>query len=526
MTHLPAPFQEFEDLREGLSTENLPKFKQAIKGILSAHNMIFEQKHDALAATAVNVLAYPDLSDEAIGLLEKGVLCLLGEGAAPYHPRYVAPEYEKMLEVGSSFLDLAPAENLFDAITTLLTAYKYSPSGGSPVFIGRLDELLEPYIDTVPTETAHMLLKSFWQLVDRLYPSAFVHANIGPAETKAGNLLLDVDRELNTITNITFKYDQEVTSDAFALKAVSGALKNTKPYLLNHQMMVQDWGDDYVIASCYNGLRLGGGIYTLVRLNLKEAAKLSDGSKEDFLDRVLPQITPLWLEIISSRSRNVIDEFDWFKDNFWVDEGYLHKEKFSSYAGIFGLAECVDIVVAKSGGHRQKYGHYAEANQFAKAVTDRIHELLVDIPLDFCEGTEGHACFHAQVGIMEDVDVTPATRLPSGDEPDLFKHILAEAPNHEWLSGGVSTIVEFDQTAAKNPEAVLDIIKGAFKEGIRNLSVGSADSEFVRVTGYLIRRADLDAAKEEKAMRHGSAYIGTSFMETKPNHLHRITRKV
>jgi YjjI family glycine radical enzyme len=526
MTKLPAPFQEYEDLRGGLSAENLEKYKETIKGILNAHDLIYEQKHDALAATAVNVLAYPDLSDEAIELLEKGVLCLLGEGAAPYHPRYVAPDYEKMLTEGSKFLDLAPAQNLFDAITTLLTAYKYSPSGGSPVFIGRLDVLLEPFIDSVPKETAHMLLKSFWQLVDRLYPSAFVHANIGPVETKAGNLLLDVDRELSTITNITFKYDKETTSDAFVLKAISGALKNTKPYLLNHSMMVKDWGEDYAIASCYNGVRLGGGIYTLVRLNLKEAAALSNGSKEDLLDRVLPQITSLWTEVISSRSRSVIDKFDWFKDNFWVDEGYLHKEKFSSYAGIFGLAECVDMVMAKSAGPEKKYGHNAEANQFAKAVTDRLHELLDEIPLDFCEGTEGRACFHAQVGIMEDVDVTPATRLPSGEEPDLLSHLLAEAPNHEWLSGGVSTILEFDQTAEKNPEAVLDIIKGAFKEGIRNLSIGSADSEFVRVTGYLIRRADLDAAKEEKAMRHSSAFTGKSFMETKPNHLHRITRKV
>ena len=127
---------------------------------------------------------------------------------------------------------------------------------------------------------------------------------------------------------------------------------------------------------------------------------------------------------------------------------------------------------------------------------------------------------------MEDVGVTPATRLPSGEEPDLYSHISAEAPNHEWLSGGVSTILEFDQTASRNPEAVLDIIKGAFKKGVRNLSIGSANSEFIRVTGYLIRRSDLEAAKNEKSMRHGSAFLGSKFMETKPNHLHRRTRQV
>jgi len=526
MTDLPAPFQKFENLRDGLKADKLHDYKESVLSILKAHDLIYEQKHDALAATAVNALAYPELSDEAIRLIETGVICLLGEGAAPFHPRYVAPDYGKLLKEGSKFLGLEPAQNLFEATTSLLTAYKYSPIGSSPVFIGRLDELLEPFIESVPTETAHMLLKSFWQLVDRLYPSAFVHANIGPAETKAGNLLLDVDKELETITNLTLRYDPEITPNSFALKAVSGALKNTKPYFLNHKMMEKDWGEDYVIASCYNGMRLGGGIYTLVRLNIKEAAALSNGSKDDFLERVLPQITPYWLEIINSRSRYIIEEFDWFKNNFWVDEGFLQQEKFSAYAGIFGLAEGVNNILDRSVKAENHYGHGAVANELAKAITGRIHALLQKTPLDICEGTQGFACYHAQVGISEDVGVTPAVRIPSGEEPDLYAHLKAEAPSHEWLFGGVSTILEFDQTADRNPEAVLDIIRGAFREGIRNLSIGSTNSEFVRVTGYLIRRVDLEAAKQEKALRHASAIFGTGFLATKPNHLHRITRKV
>jgi len=70
----------------------------------------------------------------------------------------------------------------------------------------------------------------------------------------------------------------------------------------------------------------------------------------------------------------------------------------------------------------------------------------------------------------------------------------------------VSTILEFDQTAAANPAAVLDIIDGAHHASIRNLSIGSANSEFVRVTGYLVRRADLEAHRPRKpcgtARRH------------------------
>ena len=122
--------------------------------------------------------------------------------------------------------------------------------------------------------------------------------------------------------------------------------------------------------------------------------------------------------------------------------------------------------------------------------------------------------------------MTPSSRVPSGEEPDLYAHLLAEAPTHRQLLGGTSTILEFDQTAAGNPGAVLDIIRGAHAHGTRNLSIGSASSEFVRVTGYLVRRADLDAKSQEKASRYSSAALASGFMQTKPNHLHRRTRKV
>ncbi len=523
---LPKPFMEFEDLQDGLTPEKAEVFKQNIADILHAPNLIFEQKRDALAATAVGSQAYPALSAEARDLLHRGILCLLGEGAAPYHPRYVAPDYAHLLKNGSAFMELAPAKDLFDATASLLTAYHYFPSAALPVFIGRLDELLEPFINSVPPETAHSVLKSFWTLVDRLNPSAFVHANIGPSESKTGNLLLDIEREVRTITNLTFRYDPQETPEKYALKAVSNALEITKPYFLNHQAQEKDWGKDYVIASCYNCLPLRGGIYTLVRLNLKKAAQSSDGNIEHFLDETLPMIGKLWAEVISSRSNFIIDDIRWFENNFWIDEGYLQKDKFSAYAGVYGIAECVEHLMTANGKPEAKYGQDAEANKLAERITDRIHTILEKNPVPCCEGTGGKACYHAQVGITEDIETTPATRVRSSEEPELYEHILAEAPTHRWINGGISTILEFDQTAAKNPAAVLDIIKGAHQAGIRNLSIGSANSEFVRVTGYLIRRADLESSKAEKAMRHSSASFGTGVMENSPHHLHRITRKV
>ena len=528
MTHyqVQEPFLDYENLEEGLTADTIDLFKENINRIIHAPDRIYVQKRDDLVGAAIAAMPYPPISADARALIEQGIICLLGEGAAHFHPRYAAPDYEHLLQNGSDFMELKPAKDLFEATTSLLTAYEYFPAGGLPVFIGRIDELLEPYIDSVSPETARSILKSFWTLVDRLNPSGFVHANIGPQETTTGNLLLDVDREMRTITNLTFRYDPQTTPQDFALKAVSNALEITKPYFLNHPAMVANWGEDYVIASCYNCIPLRGGIYTLVRLNLRKAAEASDGNPEHFLDETLPKIGKAWAEIIESRCKYIIDDIGWFKDNFWIDEGYLDKEKFSAYAGVYGLAEAVQHLMKTSGHPDARYGWDEEANQLAERITDRLHEIIEANPIPCCEGTGGKACYHAQVGITSDLDTTPATRIPSGQEPALYQHIITEARTHKWINGGVSTILEFDQTAAQNPQAVLDVIKGAFKTGSRNLSIGSANSEFVRVTGYLIRRADLEAAKVEKAMRHSSASFGTGVMENSPNHLHRITRKV
>jgi YjjI family glycine radical enzyme len=521
-----SPFMPFEDLEAGLTAERLDDYKAFVTRTIHARDMIYEQKRDTLAAAALNALSYPRISPEALELIESGVLCLLSEGAAPYHPRYVAPDYARLLQQGSSFMELPPARDLFDATTSLLTAYKYIPSAGNPVFIGRLDGLLEPYMDTVPAETARSILKQFWMLVDRLHPSAFVHANIGPEETYSGHLLLELDRELRTITNLTLRYDRERTPDDFALQAVENALALTKPYFLNHRMMLADWGEDYAVASCYNGMRIGGGIHTLVRINLQEAARLSDGSEEDLLERVLPDVVAKASEVVASRVNFLVEDVRWFEDNYWIEEGFLHPEKFTAYTAIFGLAEAVNETLARSGKSNLRYGHAPEANHLADKIANRIGELIRDTPVSNCEGTNGHACYHAQVGISTDVGVTPSSRVPSGEEPELYTHLLAEAPTHRQLLGGTSTILEFDQTAAGNPRAVLDIIRGAHAQGTRNLSIGSANSEFVRVTGYLVRRADLDAKQQEKATRHSSAVLASGFMQTKPNHLHRRIRQV
>ncbi|MBG0786979.1 MAG: DUF3029 family protein, partial [Anaerolineaceae bacterium] len=71
-----------------------------------------------------------------------------------------------------------------------------------------------------------------------------------------------------------------------------------------------------------------------------------------------------------------------------------------------------------------------------------------------------------------------------------------------------------------------DIINGAMKLGLRDISIGSNDSEFVRVSGYLVRRADLEHRQEEQLLRYGTADIAREFFNSQPNTLHRRTRQV
>jgi YjjI family glycine radical enzyme len=285
-----------------------------------------------------------------------------------------------------------------------------------------------------------------------------------------------------------------------------------------------------VIASCYNAMRLGGGIHTLVRLNLKQLALQTQVGLETFLDEVIPQAARLQAEVIESRIRFLIEEAGWFEKDIFIQEGLLHRDRFTAYAGVYGLAEAVQTMMERQGLPDARYGHHPAANEAAARITRRLEQEVNRLPLPYCEATGGHegshARLHAQVGISSDLGVTPGCRVPAGSEPDLYAHLLAEALPQQAVQGGISTILEFDQTATTNPQAVLDIIHGAFAAGIRNLSVGSCNSEYIRVTGYLIRRADLEAQQKEKAIRHDSSLLGSDFIAHQQNTLHRRVRQV
>ena len=94
-----------------------------------------------------------------------------------------------ILKKAVNSLNCQPLKNLDDVLDGLLILYSHVPSITTfPVYIGRLDVLLDPFI--TDEEQDYIKIKRFLNHVDKTVPDSFCHANIGPYDTKAGRLIL------------------------------------------------------------------------------------------------------------------------------------------------------------------------------------------------------------------------------------------------------------------------------------------------------------------------------------------------
>ena len=316
--------------------------------------------------------------------------------------------------------------------------------------------------------------------------------------------MLKIDREaLQVVPNITLKVDPEVTPDDLLLDAVATVFETGKPHFVNHPLMVRDLGEDYAAVSCYNSLKIGGGSHTLNRLNLKEVALLHQGDIDSFIEETLPHYAELLAELIEARVRYLVEEAKFFEHDFLAVEGLIELDKFSAMYGIYGLAEAVDLLM-EAAGKAGRYGHDDEANELSYRITRKLSDLVAARPIPYCEGNNGRAFLHSQSGIDTDLDVTAGTRLPIGEEPEMFEHIRAVAPNHDLFQSGVRDIFHVEDTVRRNPSAMVDIIRGAFREGMRDFTFNLATNGFIRITGYLVRKCDVEQF-DEMGARHGSS---------------------
>jgi YjjI family glycine radical enzyme len=270
-------------------------------------------------------------------------------------------------------------------------------------------------------------------------------------------------------------------------------------------MMVGDLGVEYGVASCYNSLRMGGGSHTLTRLNLREVALRHEGPRELFFTDLLPRYVALGTELMEARIRHIVEEARFFEHSWLVTDGLIHLDRFSAMFGVYGLAEAVSILLEHE-GVEARYGHDVEADQLAFRILDTVHDLVGERALPYCEGFGGRALLHSQSGIDSDVGVTAGSRIPVGEEPGLLRHLQAVTPNHRLFPSGVSDILAFDETARRNPDAIVDVIRGAFRTGMRDVTFNLDSNDFIRITGYLVKKSDL--AKIEHGARHSSTFLG------------------
>jgi YjjI family glycine radical enzyme len=487
--------------------ENL-EFRSLVRHVVDDPALTYRQRIQQLAGLAENALDPPAVSDACAQALDKRVICDMYEGNAPYRPRYVLPDYAVALRNGSAFLELPPAQDLDEALAFLLILYTQVPSiTGFPVYLGDVDALLAPYVDGVSDEELYRRLRLFWISLDRMFPDAFTHTDLGPDDSRVGRTVLRLERELlQVVPNLTLRVDPQRTPDDYLLDAVRTVFACGKPHFVAHPLMTRDLGERYAAVSCYNSLKIGGGSHTLVRLNLKEAVLKHDGGADSFLATTLPTYVELTAELAAARIRHLVEEAGFYEHSWLVHEGLISLDAFSAMFGIFGLAEAVDLLRERDGGTDAHYGKDKAANELSYRIVERVAALVASRPMPYCEGNGGRCFLHSQSGIDLDQGVTAGTRIPVGTEPPLVDHLLAVAPHHQWFASGVSDVLAFDDTARRNPQAVVDVIRGAFAVGMRDFTFNLDSNDFIRITGYLVRKSDLAMLPAEGA-RHSSTYL-------------------
>lgn len=491
----------------------MANIRSSVLEIIKNGNLDYKQKKHYLAAVAESSVEYPEISPEATEAMNDKVICDLFEGNAPYRPRYILPDYEKALRNGVQYLELEPPTDLDEAINFLSIMYQHVPSiTGYTVCLGDIDKLLLPYVGDLSEEDIYKKLKLFWRFIDRTLPDAFVHANIGPDNNVVARNILKVERELKQVVpNLTLKYDSELTDENLLTDAIETVFEVAKPHFSNHKMISKDFNGDYGVVSCYNSLQCGGGSHTLIRLNLKKITDAHRGNTDEFLKDTLVEYCNMTLEVIKARTKFLVETVKYYDTDYLAKEGIISLENFSAMFGFFGLAECVNILMANE-GKEFKYGHHEEANRLALQVLETMKQIVDSYPLPYCEGNGGRAFFHAQSGIDTDIEETAGARIPIGEEPDIYSHIKAVAPHHHLFNGGISDIFHFDETARRNPQAIADIIKASFRKGMRMFTFNLSDSEFIRITGYLVRRSDLKDFRADGS-RYGSTLFGANTMD-------------
>lgn len=474
--------------------------------IVTSKGLTYEQKVVALAHAAENSLEVLEIPEKTRHYMETGAICDLDEGHAPYRPRYIMPDYEAAVKKGCEFLQLDPPKDLDEVIQFLEILYRHVPSITSyPVYLGNIDRLIEPFLEGVSDEEAEKKLRLFLIYLDRTITDGFCHANLGPEETRTGRIILKLEKELqNAVPNLTLKYDPDITPDSYGELALYTSLYCANPAICNHRMHKDTYGD-YGISSCYNILPIGGGSYTLTRIVLPKLVPEAE-SREQFLTETLPDCLQRMGDYMNERIRFLVEESNFFETSFLSREGFISRDKFLAMFGVVGLAECTNLLMDDPD---KIYGSDQEADQLADQIMQVIAEYAETSKALYSEVFHDHFALHAQVGIDSDHGITSGVRIPVGMEPErMYDHLRHSARFHRFFPTGCADIFSFDPTGRNNPAAMLDIVKGAFSLGDKYISFYASDSDLVRITGYLVKRSEMEKYYEGEAVLQNTVYLG------------------
>ena len=479
---------------------------------VESRSLTYQQKLYTIANIAERLFDPRDLlgyTDEEMEYINNQMICDLNEGYAIYRPRYILPDYDVYIKNGCEFLDLKPPTNLDECLDGLLILYSHVPSITSfPVFIGHLDALLDPFVTNEDED--YIKIKRFLNHIDKVITDSFCHADIGPYDTRAGRLILKAIIELENATpNISIKYDKEKTDREFAKLAALACLKVSKPSFANDKYYKSDLGS-YALASCYNALPLGGGAYTLTRLRLGTIAKSAKDVK-DMLENLMPKVSRLALSTIDKRHKYLVEKSNFFESSFLVREGFLKKENFTSMIAIVGLADAVNNLLEKE-GLNETFGKSKRGDEIATAILDVLEKENANHEGLYVQRTNNRYLLHAQVGASldeEDKNNTPAHRVKVGQEPALLEQLKQSAPFHKYFPSGTGDLYAFDQTYEDHLDALLDIIDGAFALGYRYITTYEKNTDLIRVTGYLVKKSEVEKARRGEAVLQDTTWFGS-----------------
>jgi YjjI family glycine radical enzyme len=415
-------------------------------------------------------------------------------------------DYAAALRNGSLHLELDPPRTMDDALAFLLAMYpQMASTGAGPIYLGDLDALLEPFAGQLDPGAGEGLLdarlRRFWWTLQAVLPDVPMYAGLGPADGRVVRAVLRVQRDLRPeLVHLTLRVDPTGTPDDLLAEAVRTGCADRRPHFVNHPMLVTDLGPDYGVVGGDASLPNGGGCYTQVTLDLAESVRRHDGPHAMFLADTLVRDVALTAELMGARIRLLVEQAEFFEQDWLVREGLIARPRFTALLGVVGLAEAVDELMARehawgADGGNARYGRDGRANALAHRMIQRLSELVEAIGMPYCEATGGHALLYAPSAVRTGATATAGARIPADHEPGLYRHIRTVAPHHRYFPAGISDLVRFESTVAVNPAAVVAVVRGAFAAGMREFSFETVGKD-LRVGWGAGRGSDVSPAPD------------------------------